>query len=100
MLAGKSLPAWAEKERWPALPALNDALGRRLFRLQLSRAGPAPASLNLPVLPAIRDSALELVALLPQRTALTPEQTELVLGALKPVELLIERLRTMHTGEE
>lgn len=100
VLAGKSLPAWAEKERWPPLPALNDALGRRLFRLQLSRAGPAPATLDLPVLPAIRDSALELIALLPQRTTLTAEQTELVLSALKPIELLIERLRTAHTDEE
>lgn len=100
VLAGKSLPAWAEKERWPALPDINDPLGRRLFRLQLSRAGPAPASLDLPILPVLRDSALELVALLPQRTSLTAEQLELVLTALKPVELLIERLHDLQTRDE
>ncbi|MFN8500984.1 helix-turn-helix domain-containing protein [Kouleothrix sp.] len=94
-LVGRSLPGWAEPERWPALPFPGDGAARRVF---LARMADAPASLARPaktLAGTLRERVAELLAALPDELLadMPPEQLAQLLVALRPLDELAERLR-------
>jgi hypothetical protein len=95
VLAGRQLPAWADAERWPALPFPSDATARRVFLARMGEAGsvrnaPARTAANL-----VRERVIDLVAAIPIELldTLPAEQIARILAALRPIEAIADELR-------
>jgi transposase len=95
VMVGRQIPAWADTERWPALPFPSDASARRVFLARMGEAGSVP---NAPVRTAanlVRERVIDLVAAIPIELldTLPPEQIARILAALRPIEALADELR-------
>ena len=65
MLVGRQLPAWADAERWPALPFPSDAIARRVFLARMGEAGSVPNAPARTAANLVRERVIDLVAAIP-----------------------------------
>jgi hypothetical protein len=95
VLVGRQLPAWADTERWPALPFPSDATARRVFLVRMSEAGSVPNAPARSAANLVRERVIDLVAAIPIELldTLPPEQIARILAALRPIEALADELR-------
>jgi transposase len=94
-LVGRQLPAWADAERWPALPFPSDAIARRVFLARMGDAGSVPNAPARTAANLVRERVIDLVAAIPIELldTLPPEQIGRILAALRPIEAIADELR-------
>jgi hypothetical protein len=94
-LVGRQLPAWADAERWPALPFPSDATARRIFLARMGDGISAPSAPARTAANLVRERVIDLVAAIPIELldTLPPDQIARILAALRPIEALADELR-------
>lgn len=94
-LVGRQLPAWADAERWPALPFPSDAIARRVFLARMGDVGSLPNPPTRSAANLVRERVIDLVAAIPIELldTLPPEQIARILSALRPIEAIADELR-------
>ncbi|HMO57962.1 MAG TPA: helix-turn-helix domain-containing protein [Roseiflexaceae bacterium] len=95
VLAGRSLPSWADAGRWPALPQDDDPARRNEFLTRLAARPATPPAADLSPLGVVRDHVAILIASLPTTSArsLPPAEAAQLLVELAPLTAIFEALR-------
>jgi transposase len=107
MLVGRTLPNWANEERWPPLPFPSDSSARQEFLTRLSGmpfsadGQPLARAADALDLGAVRERANYLLAAIAaaRAKALPPEQAAVLLEVLQPIEEAIVRLHSITADD-
>jgi transposase len=94
-LVGRSLPDWADQDRWPPLPFPTDAAARRAFLMRLADRPTIAPSPFRPAVSTLRERVIDLVAAIPIDliNSLSAEQLGQLVSALRPIEEIAAELR-------